>query len=493
MMEGISYEALSLAGTLQLDNLIVLYDSNNNTLDSSTDNTYNIDIKSYAKSLKLGYILVKNGNSVDAISMAISKAKKEHRPVIIEIKTKLGFASDLEGSNKAHGLVMDDTQIAKLRRNLGINSGFMELEDDVKKHLECLAKRRNKANYFDSLLKEYSVKHPEKYAMLQEEIYAPYKPIMYNDVKLDNYHDSTRNIGSEVLNAIAKVNSGIIGGCADLGSCTKAIIKNSSIYSPADYSQRNIFFGIREFAMSSIANGLALLGFKAFASTFMVFSDYMKSAIRSSAIMHLPVVYILSHDSIAVGEDGCTHQPVEQLATYRAMPNINVFRPCNVEECVEAYNAAFAETNTPSIISLTRQVIDITPTPKEQIKNISKGAYIISKEQKKLKYVILASGSEVQLALGVQEKLEREGKGTRVVSVPCMEQFDKQSAKYLSQLMPQNAKVFAIEAGAAMPWYKYVGKTGKVFGVNDFGVSGNFESVYDYFGLTVEKIVQNIK
>jgi transketolase len=309
-MEGVSYEALSLAGTLNLDNLIVLYDSNNNTLDSDTTNTLTMDVKGYVTSLGFDYFLVKNGNNVASIDSAITKAKKSKKPAFVEIKTKLGFGSDLEGKYNSHGLVMNDTQISKLRLNLGIKTKTFGLEKDVKEHIDRLVKNNNYANQFQSLMKYYKENYYDDYVRLSKEIAGKFSPLDYFAVKLDNNKESTRNIGGLVLNKLAEFNPSIIGGNADLSSCTKAHIKNSSNVTATDFAGRNIFYGVREFGMACITNGLALAGYKTYCGTFMVFSDYLRSAIRSSAIMNLPVVYVLSHDSIAVGEDGPTHQPV---------------------------------------------------------------------------------------------------------------------------------------------------------------------------------------
>lgn len=494
LMEGVSYEALSLAGTLALDNLIVLYDSNKTTLDSAIDSTYSVDVKSYVKSLGFEYFLVKNGNDISAIDVAIKKAKKCNKPAFVEIKTILGYGSNVQGKNSAHGLVMDDMQIQELKLNLGINTKALCLEPKTKDYLDNVIKNNKYAEEFDSRIKFYKEKYFNDFNVLCSEMNGKFSELKFNDLCFEKDKESTRNLGNLVLNKLAEKNRGIVGGNADLSSCTKAYINNAGNVDKSKFDAKNIFYGVREFAMSCMANGLALMGMKTFAGTFMVFSDYMRSAIRSSAIMNLPVTYILSHDSIAVGEDGPTHQPVEHLDSYRLMPNVNVVRPYNLQETIFAYNLAFGSEKTPTIISLTRQPIKLVETPQEELKNIAKGAYIISKESAKLKYIIVATGSEVALALEVKELLGVSGKSIRVVSMPCMEMFEKQTRKYKESIIPKEiTKKIALEASSGVCISKYVGTDGCVIKVSDFGKSASMKDVFDYFGFTSEKVFSVLK
>ena len=494
LMEGVSYEALSLAGTLKLDNLIVLYDSNNTTLDSDISNTYTVNKRAYFEALGFNYILVKDGNSVSKIDSAIKTAKKSNKPSIIEIKTILGYASDKANTNAAHGLVMNDMQIAKLCENLGVSVENFEIENDVKWHFDKLIAQNDYDQKFREKLNYYRQHYTDDYYCLQTEIGKEIIKLKYSDVNIDKEMESTRNIASIVLDKLSMRNSSIVGGNADLSSCTKAIIKNSGNISATNYFERNIQYGIREFGMGCITNGLALCGYRPFAGTFMVFSDYMRSAIRSSAIMKLPCVYILSHDSIAVGEDGPTHQPIEQLDSFRAMPNINVFRPCNVEEIVASYNTAFTSQNVPSIISLTRQNIKIIPTASDELKNISKGGYIFDKETKEVSTIIIATGSEVPLAVEAKRSLGKKGKGCRVVSIPCTEIFDKQARAYIDRVIPKKVKnVIIVEASTCRELSKYAPSDAKKISVNSFGVSGSMGDVFESFGLTVNAIKKLIK
>ncbi len=494
LMEGVSYEALSLAGTLKLDNLIVLYDSNNNTLDSDTSNTFGLDTKKYIEALGFEYIRVENGNSVDEIDKAISLAKKCNKPAFVEVKTQLGFGSDLQGKYSAHGLVMSTMQIEELRRNLGVKSSTMQLADDVVKLFEKIKANNTWDKVFKDKLNYYKTHYKKEFKELQQELNNQIEPISYDNIDLNKEVESTRNIGGLVLNKLCEKNHQIVGGNADLSSCTKAIIKNSSNIEKEKFDARNIFFGVREFGMSCITNGLQLVGYKAFAGTFMVFSDYMRSAIRSSAIMKLPVTYILTHDSIAVGEDGPTHQPIEQLDSFRVMPNLNVFRPCNVEETVMAYNLAFSSEKTPSVISLTRQPIKLYSSDKRELNNIVKGGYVFAYENNCLDYVLVATGSEVSIAMEVKKNLEPKGKGVRVVSVPCLELFLQQTDKYIEKVIPKTAKnKVAIEASTNLALSRLVGDDGKVIKVDSFGLSGAMQDVYKHFGIVAEDIVKKIK
>ncbi len=495
LMEGVSYEALCLAGTLGLDNLVVLYDSNDNTLDSDTKNTFALNTKEYVKSLGFDYFLVKNGNDVPGIDAAITRAKKSKRPAFVEIKTKLGYSSDVEGKYSAHGLVMDAMQLDNLRLNLGVKSKLFTIEKDVKAALNSMIKSNSFADTSSDKMKYYKMHYPKDFACLSKEIYAKYVPISYDSLSISKDIESTRNIGGLVLNKVAELNPSVIGGNADLSSCTKAIIKSSKNVEKGNFEGKNIFYGVREFGMACMTNGLALSGYKPFCGTFMVFSDYLRSAVRSSAIMKQPVVYVLSHDSIAVGEDGPTHQPIEHLDSFRVMPNLNVFRPCNVEEAVAAYNIAFGSVTTPSIISLTRQPIRIVSTPKAELSNVEKGAYVIAKETAKLEKVVVATGSEVALALQVKELLEKKFSiGVRVVSVPCVEIFLSQSKEYQDSVIPKSARIekICIEASIGLSLGNLVGNNAKTFSINEYGVSAAMADVYKYFGFTPSDIAKSI-
>ncbi|MBE5735264.1 MAG: transketolase [Clostridiales bacterium] len=495
IMEGVSFEALSLAGSLNLDNLIVLYDSNNNTLDSDTKNTLNIDIKQYITSLGFDYYLVKNGNDTSAIDRAISRAKMSKKPSFIEVKTILGFASDVAGMHESHGLVMDNAQLSKLRLNLGVKTKLFGIENDVKDYLKNMVKNNKFDIVSEAKIAEYKNKYMSDYLDLMKELYTDFSEATCAEIAEIKSTESTRNIAGVVLDTLSKKNPTILGGNADLSSCTKAIIKDSGNITKTDFDNRNILFGVREFGMACISNGIALSGYKPFCGTFMVFSDYLRSAIRSSAIMNLPVVYILSHDSVAVGEDGPTHQPIEQIDSFRVMPNVNVFRPYNTEEIVMAYNKAFSSTTTPSVISLTRQPINIIATPKQELQNVEMGGYVIAKETLKLEKVLVATGSEVALALEIKELLEKKHKvGCRVVSIPCAEVYMAQTAKYRDSVIPASARIdkYCIEAGSCKTLCGVVPGVARNIGINEYGISAPMADVYKYFKFTATDIVNDI-
>lgn len=492
LMEGIGLEALSFAGNLKLNKLIVLYDSNNVSLDSGVDKTFNCNIAEMMKGMGFNVITVNDGNNVEEIDLAIQKAKESLIPSFIIVKTIIGFASEHQNSNKAHGLVLNNEQLVKLKQDLEINNLPFEYERDVQNHLNEIKKRfKDIENKLNSRLKEY-----------QKHYKADYKTLLnfYNEDFMDCYQylltsdpitaKSTREIGGHVLNLLAKKYPQIVGGTADLSSSTKAYIKDGFNVEVNNFAGRNVLYGVREFAMAGITNGLALYDFMPFASTFMVFSDYMKSAVRLSSLMQLPVSYILTHDSIAVGEDGPTHEPVEHLAGFRSMPDLAVFRPCNYEETCFAY--AYTLINKkPSVIALSRQNIPYVSST-DTLKDVEKGGYIISKEIKQqLHAIIVATGSEVPLAIQAQKLLLEKGYNVRVVSMPCVEIFESQDKKYKEKVLPNNFEaVVTVEAGSTQSWFRYAGKKGCCIGVDEFGESAPQDYLFNKFGITVENIVK---
>ncbi len=492
LMEGVSSEALSLAGTLNLDNLIVIYDRNQVSLDSSTSLTFNVDIKAVMKAYGFSVFEVLDGNDIQEINQKIAMAKKSNTPSFVVVNTRIGFKSDYENSNKAHGLVMKPDELNVLKKNLKIESeDNFELDKDVQLQLAILKGRFNAIeSEFDDKLKRLRMKYPQDF----EKINAMFLRIPVNYLEPDLTMlkgKSSRDMGGEILNILASSDFRIVGGTADVSSSTRTVIKNSLNVSKGNFGGRNVLYGIREFAMACISNGLALMGFKPFASTFFVFSDYMRSAIRMSALMKLPVVYILTHDSIAVGEDGPTHEPIEQLASFRAMPNLNVFRPCNEKECFEAYKTAFNETSTPSLIILTRQ--QLKALEGVSYENIEKGAYILSKEEKgALNGIIIATGSEISLALEAKQKLLTKKINVRVVSMLNTKKFDEQSESYKKNLLCSK-NIVAIEAGSENGLAKYVTNLTGVIGINSFGESGDAELLFKKFNITSEEIVNRMK
>lgn len=491
LMEGVSYEALSIAGTMKLNKLIVLYDCNKITLDGNLDNVMHMDIMSYMSSLGFNTIEVKDGNNVDEISDAITKAKKSNdKPSFIKINTHIGFGSVHQDSHKAHGSVLGAENAELLRQNLNVNTNPFELDKDVSRDLVFLRKRFSSVEkMFKDRIKAYSKEYSGDYKLL--------KQFMNGDINLDSLEElkckdglSGRELGGIVLNTLAKNNPNIICSSADLFSSTKAII-NESGYINSNFANNNLKCGVREFGMGAISNGIALYGgMIPVQSTFMVFSDYMKNALRLTSLMDIKVISAFTHDSIAVGEDGATHQCCEQLWGLRTIPKCHVFRPANLSETIAGYSHALTYQGS-TVLALSRQkLMDI-----DSDKNLAmKGGYIISKENKgKLDGVILATGSEVGIAIDTKKILESKGYNIRVVSMPCLEIFDSQSDKYKESIIPSNMmSIFSIEAGATAGWYKYVGKCGRCYGVDDFGMSANPTDIYNKFNLNAEYISKDI-
>ncbi len=492
LMEGVSYEALALAGTLKLNKLIVLYDCNGITLDGGTKSVMEQNILGYFKSLNFNTIEVEDGNDVNQIVGAIALAKQsKDKPSFIKINTHIGFGSALQDSNKAHGSVLGEENVRKLRETLGVTSAPFDMDKNVARDFKFLSKRfENVKKKFKERLKVYSRAYPGDYKALNAYLKMDTSKIdeVLESVTTDK-DMSGREMGGLVLNALAEAYGNIVSGSADVVSSTKTGIKSSG-YVNEDFGGRNIKYGIREFAMACISNGLALYGgLMPVESCFMVFSDYLKPALRLSALMGQRVVSVFTHDSIAVGEDGATHEPCEQLWGLRNIPNTYVFRPANLTETKVAYKVAL-QRKSPTSIVLSRQTLK---NINSSMDDALKGGYIISPENGTLNGVIVATGSEIALALEVQAELAKNGFGVRVVSMPCVELFRAQPIKYQNLVIPENLKsVFSIEAGATNGWYEFTGKFGKCFGVDTFGESAPYGEIYKKFGLTADKISKEI-
>lgn len=491
LMEGVSFEALSLAGNLKLNNLIVVYDCNKISLDSPTNKTFNINIKQYMKSIGFEVFEVEDGNDLVTINNALSLAKKSDKPAMVIVKTKIGYLTKHENSNKAHGMVLDDNQLAELKQKLNIKTtDNFELEKEVMLQLEIIKARFSFVqSNFENRLKKYKRLYPNEFASLNNFINNNYKSDYKKSFDYSKVNDnlSSRDMGGIILNEFAKSDNSIVGGCADVSSSTKAYITEGGEVANNSFIGKNILYGVREFAMSCISAGLAIYGFKPFASTFLVFADYMKSSIRLNALMGLPVTYVLTHDSVMVGEDGPTHQPVEQIESLRNIPHLNVYRPCSFTECLESYAQSFS-IKSPSAIVLSRQ--QLVPITDANYKDIEKGGYIISSEGKgKVDAVIIATGSEVKLAIEAQNKLKDKKLNIRVVSMLSQEIFDKQTKSYKHSVLGKHP-VVAVEAGCSKGWYKYAHA---VVGVNDFGNSTKGEDLFQQFEITSEKVISTVK
>ena len=489
LMEGIEYEAASLAGSLKLGKLIVLYDCNSITIEGDTSLTFSEDVKKRHQAQGWQIIEVKDGNDIKALNKAIKKAKAEtEKPSLIVCYTKIGYGSSKEGSASSHGAPLGAESIEGLRKNLEYPYAPFEVADEVYAHTRKAINRGKKAERaWKKMFAEYSVAYPELAKEFIDRMNGNLPEINWEEVYNFEKDDATRGTSGTVINKLAPQVPMLFGGSADLNPSTKSHMKTAGEYSPENRAGRNVHFGIREHAMSAICNGLACHGgFLPYCSTFFVFSDYMKNAMRLSALMDLNVTYILTHDSIGVGEDGPTHQPIEHLTALRSMPNMKVFRPCDGRETAAGYEVALTGNGPVSLI-LSRQTLKgYAGTGKAALK----GGYILADSDKKVPDVILiASGSEVECCMNAKELLKAEGVDARVVSMPCMELFEAQSQKYKESVIPSNVRArVCVEAGSSMPWFKYAGLDGKVIGVNEYGISGPAKQLFNHYGFTAENV-----
>lgn len=490
LMEGISNEASSLAGTLKLDKLIVLYDSNKISIEGSTDLAFSENVCDRYKALGWDTFVVHDGNDLDEINAKIEEAKKSDKPALIEVKTKIGYGSPREDSAKAHGEPLGKEDRKSTREFFGLPDEDFYVDEDVKAHFQKIVEENTaRVNEKKKIEEEYAKKYPKEY----EDYLASFN-LEKKELLEDSYYDSfdkdmaTRAISGEVLNKIAKDNIHIFGGSADLGPSNKTMLKGEEYFSADNRLGRNITFGVRENAMGAITNGILLHGgLRTYASTFLVFSDYLKPTIRLAALMNLPNVYIFTHDSIGVGEDGPTHQPIEHLAMLRSIPGIVVLRPADGRETAASLNLAFNSKNTPFVLALSRQNL---PQLENSSRDIYRGAYIIKREEGELEKIVIATGSEVSLALEAAEGL----KGVRVVSMPSMELFDAQSSDYKEEILPSNiTKRISLEALSSFGWHKYIGIKGMAISIDTFGASGKGSEVFERFGFTKENIRRKIQ
>lgn len=496
MEEGISSEAFSLAGTLGLSKLIVLYDSNNITIEGNTDLAFTEDVNKRMEAFGFQTLTVEDGNNLEEISKAIELAKSEKtKPSFITVKTKIAFGCPAkEGSESSHGSPLGEENVKALRDNLGWEEqeAFVIPQDVYDNFAQKAKKGQEAEDNWNKLFKAYCEKYPEK-----KELWDKYFAVI-DDEKLLNcdefwsYEDkpqATRSLSGNMINRLAKIMPNFWGGSADLGPSNKTVIKDGGSFSKNNYLGRNIHYGVREFAMAAIANGITLYGgTKTFVGTFFVFSDYLKPMARLAALMKIPVTYVLTHDSIGVGEDGPTHEPIEQLAMLRAMPNINVFRPADAIETAAAWYSAITSENTPTVLALSRQNL---PQIEGSSKEALKGGYIIAESIKaKPDAIIIASGSEVSLAVDAKKELMEKGFDIRVVSMPCMDIFEQQSDEYKEKILPQTVeKRLVVEAGSSICWGKYLGFKGKSVTIDTFGASAPANVLFKKYGFTVENVV----
>lgn len=501
LMEGVAYEALSLAGTLKLDKFIILYDSNKITIEGDTDLAFTEDVAARFEAFGYQVQVVEDGNDLEAIDAAIAKAKADkERPSLIICKTQIGYGCPAKvGKASAHGEPLGEDNIVELRKFLGWeNQTAFEVDAEIYDHYKDLAEEgANKEEAWKAMFAEYATKYPEE-AKLWDEYFA--KPDVTKIIDSEAYwaHENkamaTRAVSGDIINKLKDVYPNLVGGSADLAPSNKTEMKGQGFFSATDRSGRNIHFGVREMAMTAITNGIYLHGgLNPYCATFFVFSDFMKPMIRLSSLMGLPVTFVLTHDSIGVGEDGPTHEPIEQLAMLRSIPNLNVFRPADYTETAAAWASAIGSEATPTAIVLTRQNL---PQLEGSSKEAFKGGYILAEaaNKDKIDLIIMASGSEVELAVGAKEELEKEGKSVRVVSVPCMDVFEAQSPEYIEEVLPSAIRTrLAVEAANPMPWYKYVGLDGDVVAMDTFGASAPAKILFEHFGFTVANVVEKAK
>lgn len=496
LMEGVSGEASSLAGTLGLGKLIVLYDSNNISIEGNTDIAFREDVAKRYEAYGWQVIKVDDGNDTDKISEAIENAKLEtSKPSMIIVKNQIGFGCPAkQGKASAHGEPLGAENVKALKENLNwqLEPAFY-VPDEVYSNMEkYISKGIEEEEKWNKLFEEYKKEYPE----LAEE-YIKWFSGEIDKEALDsdefwNFEDkpmATRNSSGTIINKLTKIIPNLIGGSADLAPSNKTYMNGRGDFSAENRAGSNMHFGVREHAMAAIANGMyAHGGLKVFCATFFVFSDYMKGAMRLSSLMKLPITYVLTHDSIGVGEDGPTHQPIEQLAALRSMPNMTVFRPADSKETAAGWYYALTNGSTPTSLVLTRQNL---PSYKESGKEALKGAYIIKDSKKEIPDMLLmASGSEVELVYKAADELLAKGIDTRVISIPSFELFDEQDEEYKEKVMPNSVrKRLAVEALSSFGWHKYIGLDGDIISLDTFGASGRADKLFEQYGFTVENVV----
>ena len=490
--EGISYEACSFAGTHELGKLILFYDDNDITIEGDTDITFKEDVAMRFKAQGWQVLKVDDANDLDLLKRTIKKAKADtQRPSIIICKTVIGYGSPLAGSHECHGAPLGAENLQKTKDNLGWTCAPFEIPEEVAEHCGAIARKgASRQGKWKRLFKAYEAAYPDL-AALYKQYMSGELPDLKNDADLFEFAkpDATRNTSFNVLNKLADRIPNLIGGSADLAPSNKSNMKKRASFSADDKSGSNMHFGIREHAMAAITNGMQLHGgLKCYCATFFIFSDYMKHAMRLSSLMHLPVTYILTHDSIGVGEDGPTHEPVEQLIALRSIPGMKVYRPADGKETTAAWISALTG-NAPTCLVLTRQNL---PQYEKSGLEALKGGYILADSDKKVPDILLiASGSEVEQCMQAKDILKTKGVDARVVSMPCMEEFEKQPQSYKDSVLPPDVKArVCVEAASPYSWYKYAGDYGEIIGMTTFGASGPANKLFEMFGFTADNVVE---
>ena len=491
LMEGISHEAMSLAGHLKLKNLVMLFDNNSISIDGPTSLAVSDNFKKRFESYGWDYILI-DGHNEKEIFKALKKVKYAKKPTVISCKTKIGYGSpNKSGKSSSHGSPLGLEEIKLVRDALNWNYKPFEIPDKILNEWKKIGKKgillENKWK------KTYKKKKGEIDKILKNNFSKVLKSEKLNAIK-DLKSLATRKSSELTLNALTRVNNTLIGGSADLAGSNNTKTKYHKITKPGDFNSDYIHYGVREHAMSGIMNGLALhSNFIPYGGTFLIFSDYCKPSIRLSALMEQRVIYVMTHDSIGLGEDGPTHQPIEQLSGLRSIPNLNIFRPADRMETIECWEQALKNSKTPSILSLTRQNLDPIRIKYSRVNKCSFGAYEVLRSNKKINLTILASGSEVNLAIKISHKLAKDKIYSKVISVPCQDLFDLQPNAYKQKILNETKMKISIEAASTDCWKKYIGSNGLTFGIDTFGKSAPFKEIYKHFGLTVENITNKSK
>ena len=493
LMEGISYEAASIAGNFGLNKLIVLYDSNNTCLDGNTSDTFNENIGMRFISPGWHVIEVEDGNSFELISKAIEEAKTStDKPTLIEVKSTIGKYSEFEGTSKVHGSPLSKEDISNIKEKVGIRDIPFQVSQSTIDEFRYIINERCK-----NITEDYN----KKYETLTDEEKKELEYFISDDKKIDFVNfiytapsdkaEAPRDTSKKVLNGIVKNNPFIIGGAADTFGPNKTYIEDNGNYSRNDYLGKNIYYGVREHAMGAITNGLSLSGFRPYCSTFLSFSDYLRPSMRLSSLMNLQNIYIFTHDSISVGEDGPTHQPVEQLLGLRSLPNLDVFRPADANEVIGSYKSIFTKSSGPAAINLSRNKLPILSCTKSN--EVEKGGYIVVDPAEKPNGIVITSGEELHLVLEAVNNLKVKGINIRVVSMPNLGRFLKQDDEYIEKILPVEIRKIAVEASSSMSWNRLIYNKKYLITLDEFGVSGNYKDVYKKYGFDVETLEEKIE